>query len=162
MATNNDIGKRIYVAAGVPATNNAAGFEALTWVRARYHQTLPQLGITHSDIDVEDMETGFTKGVKGAAQGVTTQITFRIENTDRDDPGQIIVKTQSQDEEGTISVKIVDGTGADNAPQAGDLVQYAQGYLKDYQPNQGTVTSHEGFSASFRQNDFTVEAVEPV
>lgn len=161
MATKNDIGKRIYVVAGVPATNDTAGFEALTWVWARYHTTLPQLGITHNEIQIPDMEQGFDKIVKGAATGVTTTISFRVDNNDRDNPGQLIVQGQAIDEDGDISIKIVDGSGADGEPATGDLVQYAQGIAHSYQPNQGTTDSYEGFTVTFRQNEQTVPATEP-
>mgnify|MGYP001795679524 FL=1 len=161
MATKNDIGKRIYVVAGVPATNDTAGFEALTWVWARYHVTLPQLGITHNEIEIPDMEQGFNQIVKGAATGVTTTMSFRVDDDDRANAGQVIAKGQAIDEDGIISIKIVDGSGADGAPATGDLVQYAQGIVHSFQPNQGTTDSYEGFQITFRQNQRTVEATEP-
>lgn len=161
MSTKNDIGKRLYVAAATPATNDTTGFEALSWTQAKYHQTLPQLGVTNAVNEVEDLESGFTRANKGAASGVETTINFRIEDTDRTDAGQAIVKTAAVDEDGLIAIKIVDGSGADNAPVTGDRVEYAQGFLHSFQPNQGTTTSHEGFAVSFKQNDFTVTGTEP-
>lgn len=50
--TDNFIGETIYVAAVAPATNDAAGFEALTWVQAKGAQSLPQFGVSHNMIDV--------------------------------------------------------------------------------------------------------------
>lgn len=161
MATRNNIGARIYVSPAVPATNTAAGFEALSWTEADYPLTLPQLAITHNMIDVPDLKSGFTKGIKGAASGVDTQTTFRIDDGNRNDAGQTIVRNQANDAEGLLSVKIVKGSGVDGAPVAGDPVQYAQGVVHSYQENQKTDTSYEGFQVSFRQNEPTVNATEP-
>jgi hypothetical protein len=161
--TRNHIGKTLYVAQAVPATNNAAGFEALTWVRAKGVQVLPQLGITHSDIDVDDVGTGFTKGGKGAARGIESTMTFRMITGDA---GQEDIREQAEDSQGYMSVKIVTGSGPDDADGVptvvtGDPVQYAMGICKNYQETQGDTTTHEGFTAAFRQNGKTVNATEP-
>jgi hypothetical protein len=160
--TNNHIGKTLYVAQALPATNDDTGFEALTWVQVKGLQVLPQLAITHGDIEVPDLATGFTTGLKGAATGVTSTMSFRKVASDA---GQIDVKEQAEDGAGQMSIKIVTGSGTDSgdgpAPVEGDPVQYAQGICKDYQEIQGDSTTHEGFSVSFRQNAFTVDATEP-
>lgn len=157
--TDNHIGKTIYQASALPATNDTAGFEALTWVLVSGVQTLPQLGISHSMIDIHDLQTGFTTATKGAAQGVDTNAIFRkVAN----DTGQANVKTAADGQAGLMSVKIVDGTGVDNAPVTGDPVEYAQGVCHSYQPNQGDNSTSEGFTVSFRQNGFTVVGTEPV
>lgn len=156
--TQNHIGKTIWVATAHPATNDAAGFEALNWVEAKGNITLPQLGITHSMIDIPDLKTGFTSAVKGAAQGVDTTMTFREVSGDT---GQANLKAQAVDNDGVLSVRIVNGTGTDNAPQTGDAVEYAQGIAHSFQPNQGDNSSYEGFQVGFRQNDFTVTGTIP-
>lgn len=160
--TNNHIGKTFYVAQALPATNDAAGFAALTWVQVKGVQTLPQLGVSHSTIDIPDLATGFTTKAKGAAAGVSTTATFR---TVASDPGQADVLEQCLDEAGPISVKIGVGSGTDSgdgpALQTGDVVEYAQGIAHSYQPNQGDNSSHEGFQFTFEQNNFTVTATEP-
>lgn len=156
--TNNHIGKSIFVATAHPATNDTAGFEALTWVEADGAITHPQLGVTHNMIDIPDLKTGFNKAVKGAGQGVDTTMTFR--NVDSD-TGQANILTAAIDEDGIMSIKIVDGSGTDNAPVTGDPVEYAQGFAHSYQPNQGTTDGYEGFQVGFRQNDFTVTGTEP-
>lgn len=162
MATRNNIGKTLYVAQALPATNNAAGFEALSWVQAKGVQVLPQLGVTHESIEVPDLATGFTASNKGAASGVESTMSFRLIAADA---GQIDIREQSDDNQGVMSVKIVTGSGTDAgdgpAPETGDPVQYAQGYAHSYQENQGDTTTHEGFTVSFRQNALTVNATEP-
>ena len=109
----NHLGKSIFVSAANPATNNAAGFEALTWTEVAGLQQLPQLGITHAGIDVPDLKSGFTGAVKGAASGKDTQMVFRAV---AGDAGAAILLAQANDNTGDLSVKIVDGSGTDNAP----------------------------------------------
>ncbi|QDP53957.1 MAG: hypothetical protein GOVbin2937_34 [Prokaryotic dsDNA virus sp.] len=156
--TDNFIGRTIYMADAAPATNDNTGFEALTWVKVNGLITLPQLGVTHSMIDVPDLQTGFTSAVKGAGQGVDTTATFRNVPSDT---GQDNLKTAANSQDGIISFKIVDGSGTDNAPASGDPVEYATGIAHSYQPNQGDNSNYEGFSVGFRQNAATVVATEP-
>ena len=161
--TQNHIGATVYVAKAYPATNTAAGFEALSWGLAKGNQTLPQLGVSHNLIDIPDLATGFTDAVKGAGQGVDTTMTFRDVDGDT---GQADVIAQANDNDGILCVKIVYGTGTDSgdgpAPVAGDVVEYAQGVAHSYQPNQGTDSSYKGFQVGFRQKKPTVVATEPV
>lgn len=156
--TDNHIGKTIYVASALPATNDDSGFEALTWVKANGVQILPQLGVSHSMTDVTDLQTGFTSGIKGAGQGVDTSMQFRDVASDT---GQANLRTAADDADGVLSIKIVEGSGAAQAPATGDPVEYALGIAHSYQKNPGEVGSHKGFTVSFRQNDFTVEGTEP-
>lgn len=159
--TGSHIGKTIYVADAHPATNTEAGFEALTWVKISGVQTMPQLGVSHSDIPIPDLQTGFTAGVKGAGTGNDSTMTFRLVDADA---GQIDIRdlANAGGTGGNCSIKIVKGSGVAQAPVAGDPVQYAQGYAHSYIEIQGDDSSHEGFSVNFRQNDLTVDAVEPV
>jgi len=160
--TANHIGKTLYVAQALPATNNAGGFEALTWVQVKGIQTLPVFGVSHSGIDVPDLATGFTQSVKGAAAGRDSTFTFRRIAADA---GQIDVQEQAADEAGLGSIKIVTGSGADSGdgpiPATGDRVIYAQGYFHSFEPNQATDSTFEGATVSFRQNAVEVEATEP-
>ena len=160
MATGSHIGKTIYIADALPATNNAAGFEALTWVKVSGVQTLPQLGVSHADIPVPDLQTGFTAGIKGAGTGNDSTMTFRMVASDA---GQTDIRdlANAGGTGGNCAIKIVKGSGTAQAPATGDPVQYAQGYVHSYVEIQGDDTSYEGFSVNFRQNDLTVDATEP-
>lgn len=158
--TGSHIGKTIYVAAALPATNDAAGFEALTWVKINGVQTLPQLGVSHGNIDVPDLQTGFTQGIKGAGLGNDSTATFRDVPADA---GQEDVRDLAN-AGGTLgvgSIKIVKGSGVSQAPATGDPVQYAQGYFHSYIEIQGDGSTHEGFSVNFKQNALTVDATNP-
>lgn len=158
--TGSHIGKTIYVATAAPATNNAAGFEALTWVKVNGVQVLPQLGVSHSNIDVPDLQTGFTSGLKGAGSGNDSTASFRLVAGDTGQ-GNVRTAANSGGTGGTMSVKIVKGSGTDQAPVSGDPVQYAQGYVHSYVEIQGDNSTHEGFSVNFKQNGLTVDATEP-
>jgi hypothetical protein len=162
MTTNNNIGLTLYGVAGAPATNNKAGFEALTWVQLKGTQSLPVFGVTHNNIDVSDLGTGFTSGVKGAATGNDTTITYHGDGTDTGIATAIVAaKAQA----GIYSLKIVRGSGADTgdgpAPVAGDVVQYAHGYLHTYAENEKDDSTFEGATINFKQNAATVDDVEP-
>ena len=159
MATENFIGQTLYVSAALPATNTAAGFEALTWTKAGGIQQLPQLGTSNAIIDVEDLQTGFTSGVKGAGSGNDSQMAFR--DTGTPDDGQAIIKTAANGANGAMSIKIVEGSGTAQAPVSGDPVEYAQGFAHSYLFNQGNVSNHKGFTANFKQNALSVSATEP-
>ena len=156
--TQNFIGQTIYVAEAYPSANTSTAFESLTWVKVEGLITLPQLGVTHSMIDVPDLQTGFTSAVKGAGQGVDTTATFRDVPADA---GQEDIKVAADSQAGILSVKIVDGSGTAQAPVSGDPVRYAQGIAHSHQPNQGDNASYEGFSVGFRQNAPTIVATEP-
>lgn len=157
--SQSQIGKTIYVATALPATNNEAGFDALTWTKVNGLVSVGSLGVSHSNIDVPDLQTGFTTGVKGAGTGNDVAIVFR---TVASDSGQGSIQTLA-DAGGTGavgSIKIVKGTGAGQAPATGDPVEYAQGYFHSLAFNEASDSSYEGFTVQFKQNALTVRALE--
>ena len=163
MTTTSHIGKRLFVAAALPATNNEMGFDALTWVEVVGVQVLPQLGVSHANIDVPDLASGFTRGLKGASTGNDSTMTVRKISGDA---GQTSVRTlaNSGGLSGVGSIKIVKASGAltNGVPAVvvGDPVQYAQGYFHSYLETQGDTTTHEGFTVNFKQNAETIDALE--
>tara|TARA_R110000851_G_C12776578_1_gene534798 strand:- start:12 stop:500 length:489 start_codon:yes stop_codon:yes gene_type:complete len=160
--TNNNIGLTLWGVAGAPATNDAAGFAALTWVQLKGHQTAPVFGVTHNNIDVSDLGTGFTSGVKGAATGNDATFTYHGDGTDTGIATAIVA---AEDMAGIYSLKIVRGSGTDAgdgpAPVTGDIVEYAHGYLHTYAPNEKDDASFEGASINFKQNAPTVKSTQP-
>lgn len=155
--TGSHIGKTIWVSEAIPATNDAAGFAALTWQKVSGVQVLPQLGVSNANIDVPDLETGFTMGLKGAGSGNDSTASFRDVP---EDEGQATLRDLANQgaNGGIASIKIVKGSGEDAAPVAGDPVEYAHGYFHSYVRVQGDDSSHEGFSVNFKQNAVTIEA----
>lgn len=143
--------KAIYVTAGVPATNNEAGFEALTWTRVAHPVTGPSFGITHANIDVPNLETGFTLGAKGAGSGIDSQMSFADKAADA---GQALLKQLAEaggaNGYGSIRLARIATPGGD--PITGAEVQFATGYFHSYTENAADTTSYEGFSVNFKQN----------
>ena len=159
MSTNSHIGKSVFFSTALPATNDAAGFEALTWVKVEGFQGGAQFGFDHADIDVPDLESGLTPRLKGMGTGAASTLSFRKVASDTN--GQGGLKTLA-DGSGTVgSIKIGRGSGAAGALETGDPVEYAQGYFKSYTKMEASGTTHEGFSVVFQQNAPDVEATEP-
>lgn len=156
--TENNIGKTLYVAEALPATNDDTGFEDLAWVKVNGVQAIGGIGITHSGIDVDDLQSGFTLQNKGAGSGTDSAIRCREVE---DDAGQEDIKGLANGKKGLGSVKIVRGSGASESPVTGDPVRYAQGFFHTLQPNDDDVTTHEGFTVTFRNNAVPVDATEP-
>lgn len=154
-----DIGATLYVATAAPATNDAAGFAALTWVKVNGFQSIGELGIGHENIAVPDLQTGHRKGVKGASEGRDVPIVLRRVASDT---GQGNVETAAKGRPGTLSVRVTYGTGTDQAPQTGDRVIYAQGYAHSWMQRERSDSSHEGFNCQFRQTEAEVTGTVPV
>jgi hypothetical protein len=156
--TETHIGKQVFMATAVPATNDDTGFEALTWVKVSGFVGGFQLGFSTSNVDIPDLESGITLGAKGMRSGQDSTGTFRRVDSDT---GQGSIKTEADSEASAGSIKIVSAAiGA--APASGDRVQYAQGYFHSYIENEVSGDGYEGFSVNFKQNQPTVDATEPV
>lgn len=156
--TRTNIGKLVFISTTLPATNNAAGFEALTWTEVEGVVAAPQLGVTHNMIDIPTLKTGYTRGVKGARTGVNASLSIRIIDGDS---SQATLRSTADDDQGAIAIKIGTPAVGASALAAGDTVQYAQGVLHSYQENPIDTSSYEGFTTSFRQNEPTVNSTEP-
>jgi hypothetical protein len=159
MAIRNYIGSTLYASAALPATNNAAGFEALTWTKVEKHKTLPTFGFTHALITADLLESGVTEKVKGMGVGQASDVACELVDADA---GQAILRTSARDNEGNMSLKIGFGSGADNALVTGDEVIYAQGINHSYRDVEGNGTTSRGFTSTFDQTLVEVNATEPV
>jgi hypothetical protein len=155
--STNDIGYRVFMATVHPATNTEPGFDALTWVAVDGIQSIGERGISHSGIDVPDLQSGFTPQVKGAGAGRDTVLTFR---TIQGNAAQASLKTAADSPAGIISLKIIKASGVAGAPVIGDPVEYAQGIVHSYTARERSTSSHGGFSVTFRNNAPWVEALE--
>lgn len=157
--SRSNIGKTLFISAALPATNNAAGFEALAWTPVAGMVNGPQFGYQHATIEIPDLQSGRGTAVKGMGTGADSSMAFR---TVISDSGQALLKTTADSPQGTVSVKLARGTGTGNAVVAGDQVEYAQGFLHSFTLNAADESSYEGFTVSFRQNAEHVAATEPV
>lgn len=159
MSTRTHIGKQVWIATAIPATNDAAGFEALTWVRVNGFAGGLQLGFEADNIDIPDIASGITLGAKGMRSGVDSEMSFR--RIQGGDAGQDALKAAADGcggEGGSIKIISAD---CDSPAEAGDRVQYAQGYFHSFMENAIEEGGYEGATVNFKQNRPTVEAVEP-
>ena len=157
--TNNHIGKSVFFSTELPATNDAAGFEALNWVKIEGFQGGAQFGFDNADIDIPDLQSGTNKRTKGLGTGAASTLSFR--RVAADTAGQGGIKTLADGVSTVGSIKVVRGSGAAGAPETGDPVQYAQGYYKSFMLMEASGTTHEGFSVVFQQNEPHVDAEQP-
>ena len=155
--TDTHLGKQVWIASGVPATNDATGFEALTWVRVNGFVGGFQLGFTANNIDVPDLAEGITLGAKGMRSGQDSTGSFKDVASDT---GQANIKTYANNETTEHSLKIISASVSSTA-QTGDAVQYAQGYFHSVLENEISGDGYEGFGVNFKQNAATVNATEP-
>lgn len=156
--TTNDIGTSVYIATSKPATDDAAGFAALTWTRVNGVQSVGEMGLTHAGIDVDDLGSGVSTQVKGMASGRDTTMVFRHVASDT---GQGTLKTQADDADGVLSVKVGKGSGADGALASGDAVEYFHGIVHSHTRRERSGTSNNGFSVVFHNNIAAVTGTQP-
>ena len=165
--TLSQIGKSVYYAVGAPATNDAAGFEALTWIKIPGYQGGFQFGLNHDNIDVPDLEQGDTKTVRGMASYPDSTGTFRYrsESALREAQDDFIEEVEKPGSP-VHCIKIVRATGTASTdggrnPATGDQTEYASGYFHSPIDMEQTATTHEGFSTTFKQNERAVKAAHP-
>lgn len=139
--STSDITTKLFIATGKPATFTKAGYEALTWVPVKGVVSIGTIGVTDAIIDVPDLESGFTIGVKGARTGTETAIALR---EIKGDAGQLAFK-EACEEFVEYSFKIAE-------PAAADQVEYVTGLPMNWQRNERSTTSYAGFTASIRSN----------
>ena len=155
--TKTHLGKQVFAAAGIPATNDDTGFEALTWVRVNGFVGGLQLGFEANNVDIPDLAEGITLGAKGMRSGNDSTASFRNVASDT---GQTNVKGYANDTSSAHSVKVV-SANAGVAAEAGDAVQYAQGYFHSLLEKEIAEDGYEGFDVNFKQNAATVNGTEP-
>ena len=155
--TKTHLGKQVFAATGIPATNDDTGFEALTWVRVNGFVGGFQLGFAANNVDVPDIAGGITLGAKGMRSGNDSTASFRNVASDA---GQANVKGYANDASSAHSVKII-SAGVNVAAATGDAVQYAQGYFHSFLENEIEEGGYEGFSVNFKQNAAAVNGTEP-
>jgi hypothetical protein len=148
--STSDITTKLYIATGVPATFDKAGYEALTWVQVKGIVSVGSIGVTDSIIDVPDLETGFTKSVKGARVGTVIPVAMR---EIKSDAGQAALKTACEAFT-EYSFKVLE-------PTAADEVEYISGLPHDWLRNERSTTAYAGFTANIRSNYPSVVVATP-
>lgn len=153
--STSDIGHKLYMKAGAPATFDKAGYEALFAtgaVKIAGIQSIGPVGGTNALIDVPDLETGWIMGAKGAKTGSVTAVAIREIKADA---GQVAIKAAAEEGEHNLySFKIVE-------PNASGEVEYITGIACNWQRNERSTTSYAGFTFSIRANYDSVVADAP-
>lgn len=150
-------GKQVWISSARPATNDAAGFEALTWVRLTGYVGGLALGMEGASVEVEDIALGLTLSGRGLDAGKESEISYRRVD---DDTGQALVGTITATCAGSGSVKVI--AAACNAAAAeGDPVAYAQGYFMGAGDNEITGGDPDQGLVTFKQELPSVKAAEP-
>jgi len=142
--TTISISSELHVAAAKPATDDQAGYEALTFTEVEGVVNIGEFGDNSEDVTATRLKDGRTEHFNGAKDGGEIQVQA-ISNAS--DPGQIIVKAGSGTNT-THSFKIVDPNG--NAT-------YFFGRLANWTQSERTASSYEGVAFTMRRNSDAVE-----
>ncbi|KQQ72931.1 hypothetical protein ASF70_15785 [Rhizobium sp. Leaf321] len=148
--STSDITSKFFVATGKPATFTKVGYEAMTWVQVKGVVSIGATGVSDNIIDVPDLESGFTLGVKGARSGTETEVALREVKAD---PGQVAFKAAC-DAFVEYSFKILE-------PTASGQAEYITGVPSNWRRNERSTTTYAGFTATVRSNYPSVFATAP-
>lgn len=108
MAIQSVAGAVISISAGLPATYNAAGYEAVTgWATIGEVTNLGEFGRAYEVIRHNPIGTRATRKLKGSYDEGAVALTVALDN---DDAGQVLAKTASLSD-ADYSIRIVDQEG---------------------------------------------------
>jgi hypothetical protein len=137
----NLIGTKIAIATGRPATNDKAGFDALTWVQAEQGTvSVGAIGDTNETITVPDLTTGRNTTIKGAVTGDTVNVAFsrdRVAATGALAAAQAAFQAAAQAMGGEYSIRVTEKDG---------VAHYFTGQVMNWKQTEMTTTSYAGFS----------------
>lgn len=145
MSAENDIGTKIHMASGAPATNDQVGFEALTFTEIKGLVSVGEVGDDQELTQVPDLTVGRNISIKGAKAGTTIGVAIRKVDSD---PGQTLAKSESDELRGESSLKIEDADGN---------VTYVAGPVTGWKRAERSITSYEGFMFNINSNYAPVE-----
>lgn len=148
--STSDITTKLYIASGVPATFDKAGYEAMSWLQVKGIVSIGAIGVTDAMVEVPDLESGFTKGVKGARVGDEVPIAMREVKSD---PGQDALKTACEAFV-EYSFKVLE-------PAASGEVEYFSGPPSNWKRNDRSTTTYAGYTAAARMNYPSVVTTVP-
>lgn len=151
-------GKQVWISSARPATNDAAGFEALSdWTRLTGYVGGLALGMEGSSVEAEDIALGLTLTARGLEAGKESEISYRRVDSDA---GQALIDTILATCDGSGSVKVIAGA-CDAAAATGDPVEYAQGYFMGGGGNEITGSDPAHGIVTFKQELPSVNAAQP-
>lgn len=144
----NHIGTTLAIATGRPATNDAAGFAALTWVQAAEGiVSIGAIGDTNETITVPDITTGRNMTLKGAVTGDTVSVAMsrKRQASGALQAAQAAFKAAATSMGGEYSLRIVE-------PGAGGVTQYIAGVPMNWKETERSTSSYAGFTFDFAIN----------
>ena len=103
----SSVGSTLQAVATAPATYDASGYAALTWVSVGEIKDIPAFGKSRNSIPFTPLASGVTQKYAGITDAGKISLTF-LSNTD--DAGQIILKT-GLGSSSPISIKVTSQNG---------------------------------------------------
>jgi hypothetical protein len=150
--SSEEIGTKLAIAEGLPATRDAAGFGALTFEQINGIVSIGARGFSNAAINVPDLETGISTTLKGEETGNTVTVTCR---TIPGDDGQADAKAACEARGGTSGEYSWRETKPDGR------VNYYTGPAMSLEDNEASVSSYEGFTFQVALNGRKVEVAAP-
>lgn len=145
MATN--IGTVMSVAAGKPATEDDAGYAALSWEEVEGTLTIPTLGMTQAAITSNLLKSGLTQHDHGTRTIGEKSITFKELDVDA---GMDVVRANTG-KSNIISFKVEYKTGR---------IKYFFGFIASLEENEATTETEAGGTFLIWPNSEMIE-VDP-
>jgi hypothetical protein len=140
------IGSTIFIATGAPATNNKAGFDALTWVEIEDVTSLGSFNVEQNTAENTPVKTGFTQSVKTSTKGVAAPLAFIGDGTAT---GQAAVKAACAAST-QFSIKVIEATGTN--------YKAASGIFYSYTDNEISADMELGATCTFLANALPIDA----
>ena len=109
MTTHVVGGTCLSVSAGIPATNDAAGYTALTWTQIGELSTIGDIVTKHATSTFINMCTNKSSVIKGVEDLINVMITVAC---DRGDAGQTLMTTARQSINGVYAFKVAESNGS--------------------------------------------------
>lgn len=101
-------GSKLWVEANLPATHDAVGFEALTWVLVKEVTEIGEYGRQYDEITHNPIDTRITETIKGNYTEGTLPLSFASVPADA---GQVILLAASElDTDMSFKIEKTDGT----------------------------------------------------
>jgi len=147
MTAITSTGTRLYVVAAEPATLDAVGFAALSWVEVGEVTSIGEYGPSVEVVSHQPLATGRTKKLKGFENGGSAPISLA---RDSSDAGQALlslgVTGVNKNVEHSFKVKYQD-----------DSIDYFTGQIFSYTKNPGGANSVVGSTVQIEINSVIVE-----
>jgi len=141
-------GVKVYISAGLPATHDAAGFEALSFSEIGGATDLPAVGGSANLVSYDLLSEGYTSKRKGQKQYGTGACNYA---TVPSDAGQIIVDAAVlADSEYSFKIEYSDGA-----------IDYAQGLVMGSPKNNGTADTVQANAMAIEWTSTVVYVAAP-